>query len=120
MDGEYLETRTVSQTAVKGVHRYATGAGVGRVQGWRRMLQHLPRALIVKESIRPHLVILGNLLGLFVTLEPCLILLMESPTLTLESLCSQILLICSLAIVEGIEKCICLNSLIQPRVIKNG
>jgi hypothetical protein len=45
---------------------------------------HLPGAFIIEEAISPLLKFLCDCLGLFVPLEPCLILLVKAPALVLE------------------------------------
>ena len=54
--------------------------------------------------------LLGDVLGLLVTLEPGLILLMEAPTLVSERLGSEVLLIRPLTVVEKVEESIRVNS----------
>ena len=72
-------------------------------------IRYLPCRLVVEESIRPLLVVFCYRLWLFVSLEPCLILLVESPALRLECFRCQVLLVCTLAIVEGIEESVGLD-----------
>lgn len=78
-----------------------------------------PSALIVKETISALLKLLGDGLRLLVPLEPCLILLVEAPTLTLQRLCRKVLLICPLLVVEGIEQAVSIDPAVQPRVVKD-
>lgn len=63
----------------------------------------LPRALVVEEPVRSLLIVFSDRLWLLMTLKPCLVLLVESPTLRLKCLCRKILLVCTLTVVEGIE-----------------
>ena len=66
----------------------------------------LPCAFVVEESIRSLLVLLCDVFGLFVALEPRLILLVETPTLAFKRLRSKVLLIGPLSIVEGVKQSI--------------
>lgn len=68
-----------------------------------QLICHLPSTLIVEESICALLILFGNLLRLFVSLEPCLILLVKPPTLVLERPSGKPLLIGVLSIVEDVE-----------------
>lgn len=65
---------------------------------------YLPCAFIIEKAICPLLKVLSNGLGLLVSLKPCLVLLMEPPTLVLESLGSHILLGGPLSVVENVEQ----------------
>ena len=64
----------------------------------------IPCALVVKESIGPLLKLLGDSLGLFMALEPSLVLLVETPALVLECLGCEILLIRALLVVEDVKE----------------
>ena len=74
------------------------------------IVQNLPCALVVKETICPLLEFLSNLLGLFMSLEPSLILLVEPPTLVLERARCQILLVGALLVVEDVEEGVGVNA----------
>lgn len=63
----------------------------------------LPGALVVKEPIRPLFVFFRNLLRLLVPLKPRLILLVEPPTLILQSAGREPLLVGILPVVEDVE-----------------
>jgi hypothetical protein len=63
----------------------------------------VPRALIVEEAISALFVVLGDLLGFFVPLEPSLILFVEAPTLVFERAGRQPLLVGVLSIVKNAE-----------------
>lgn len=65
-----------------------------------REKKSLPCALVIEESICPLLVLLRDRFWLFVPLEPCLILLVESPALALECFRRLVLLVCVLTVVE--------------------
>ena len=77
----------------------------------------VPCALVVKEPISPLLVLLRYVLRLFMSLKPCLILFVETPTLGFERLGGKILLIRTLAVIEDIEQRVRINSSIQVRII---
>lgn len=83
-------------------------------------VSNVPCAFIVEEAICSLFVFLSDVLGFFVSLEPGLVLLVEAPTLALQCLCSQELLVSALAVVEGVEQCIRLNSAVQSWVVKHG
>lgn len=59
-------------------------------------------------------------LGLLVPLEPCLVLLVETPALALECLSRQVLLICALLVVEGVEQAVSVNSTVQSGVVEDA
>ena len=79
----------------------------------------VPSALVVEEAIGALLKLLGDILRLLVALEPGLVLLVESPTLTLERFSGEVLLVRALSIVECVEQCIGFDSRIEPRIIKD-
>jgi len=80
---------------------------------------NLPSALIIKEPVSALLELLGDGLGLLVPLEPCLVLLVEAPTLALQRLCREVLLVCPLLVVEGVEQAVGINPAVQSRTIKS-
>ncbi len=47
-------------------------------------MQTIPRAFVIKEAISSLLILLGDRLWFFVPLKPSLVLLVKSPTLTLQ------------------------------------
>lgn len=53
-------------------------------------------------------------------LKPSLVLLMKPPTLILERLSCQILLIAPLLVVEDIEQCVRVDASVKRRVLKDG
>lgn len=81
-----------------------------------------PCAFVVEESVGALLEFFCDVLRLFVTLEPCLVLFVEAPTLVLQRLGGQVLLIRSLTVVEQIEQCIRINpaSIVQSGVVEDG
>lgn len=83
---------------------------------------NLPGTLVIKEPIRPLFELLRDRLGLLMALEPGLVLLVEAPTLVLQCLGSQILLVGALSIIEDIEQGVCIDlpRLVQPRVVEDG
>lgn len=86
----------------------------------KKKKKNIPCTLIVKEPIRPLLEFLGNRLGLLMTLEPRLVLLMESPALVLERLGGQELLVSALSVIKQVEESICVDPprIVQSRVVK--
>src|SRR3954465_11858157 len=68
-----------------------------------RLLALAPSRLVVKVDVRALLVVVGDLLGLFVPLEPRQVLLMVAPALFLQLLRSQVLLVRALLIVKNEE-----------------
>jgi hypothetical protein len=80
----------------------------------------LPCALVVEEPVGPLLIILGDCLWLFMPLEPCLVLLVESPALRLQRFGGKILLKGALLVVEGIEQRVRFYPLVQSWVIEYG
>ena len=79
---------------------------------------NLPRALVIEEAIRALLILLSDVLRFLVSLEPGLILLMKSPTLALEGLRRQVLLVSALSIVERVEQAVGIYSAIQSRIVE--
>jgi len=77
-----------------------------------------PCSLIVEEAIRPLLIFIRDILGLFVALKPCLVLFMESPALLLQRFGRQVLLVRVLPIVEDVEQRIGVYLRIHSRVIE--
>jgi len=65
-----------------------------------------PAALKVKVQIYTLLIFVGNGLWLVCALEPCKILLMESPGLFLQFLRSKVLHVSALAVVKDVEQSI--------------
>ena len=82
-------------------------------------MRNLPCALVIKETICSLLELLRDCFRLLMPLEPGLILLMESPTLILECLGCQVLLISPLFIVKDVEKRIWIYAGIQSRIIED-
>lgn len=82
------------------------------------MLGLLPSGLVVEEPIRALLKFLGDVLRFFVTLEPCLVLLVEPPALAFQRLSCKVLLVCALAIVERVEKRILVYTAVQSVIVK--
>lgn len=80
----------------------------------------LPCALVVKEPVGALLEFLGNILGLFVPLEPRLVLLMEPPALIFQCLGGQILLCRSLLVVKNVKQSVGIYPRIQSGVIEYG
>ena len=78
----------------------------------------LPCAFIVKEPVRPLLVVFCDCFWFFVALEPCLILLVKSPALRLECLRCQVLLVRALAVIEDEEKGVDIYPCVQSRIIE--
>ena len=81
---------------------------------------NLPSALIIKEPVSALLELLGDGLGLLVPLEPCLVLLVEAPTLALQRLCREVLLVCPLLVVEGVEQAVGINPAVQSRIVEDS
>ena len=77
-----------------------------------------PGRLVIKEAIRALLELLGDLLGLLVPLEPRLVLLVEPPTLVLQRLRRQILLIRALLVVEYVKQSIRFYPRVKPGVVE--
>ena len=84
-----------------------------------RLMHDLPSALVVEETIRSLFVLLGNVLGLLMPLEPRLVLLVEPPALALEGLGSQVLLVSPLTVVEGVEQRVCIDSIVESCIVKD-
>lgn len=80
----------------------------------------LPCALVVEEAVRALLKLFRDILGLLVTLEPRLVLLVESPALVLERLGSEVLLRRSLLVVKDVEQSVRVNARVKPGVIEDG
>jgi hypothetical protein len=81
---------------------------------------NIPSALIIKEPVSALLELLGDVLGLLVPLEPCLILLVETPTLALQRLCREVLLVCPLLVVEGVEQAVGIDPAVQSRIVEDS
>ena len=79
-----------------------------------------PSAFVIKETVCALLKLLRDGLGLLVPLEPGLVLLVEAPALALERLCRQVLLICSLLVVEGIEQAVSVYPAVESWIIENA
>src|SRR4051812_14103932 len=90
-----------------------------RMEKSRKGIGCLPRALIVKEPIRSLLIVFSNCFRFFVALEPGLILLVKPPALRFQCFCCKVLLVCTLAVIEGIEESVGLDTGVQARVVKN-
>lgn len=80
----------------------------------------LPSALIIKETICALLELLRDRLGLLVPLEPCLVLLVEAPTLALQRFGRQILLVGTLLVVERVEQAVGVYPAVESRVIEDA
>jgi len=80
----------------------------------------LPSAFVIKETICALLELLCNGLGLLVSLEPCLVLLVEAPALALEGFCRQVLLICPLLVVEGVEQAVGVNPAVKSGIVEDA
>jgi hypothetical protein len=81
---------------------------------------NLPSAFVIKETICALLELLCNGLGLLVPLEPCLVLLVEAPALAFERLGRQVLLVCALLVVEGVEQAVSVNSTVQSGIVEDA
>jgi hypothetical protein len=79
-----------------------------------------PSAFVIKETICALLELLRDGLRLLVPLEPGLVLLVEAPALAFKRLCCQILLICSLLVVEGVEQAVSVYPAVEPGVIEDA
>ena len=86
----------------------------------RVILRDLPSAFVIKETICALLELLCDGLGLFVPLEPCLVLLMEAPALALERLGRQVLLVGSLLVVEGVEQAVGVDPAVQSGIVEDA
>ena len=90
-------------------------------KGWTNQgFRDLPSALVIKETISALLKLLCDGLGLLVSLEPCLVLLVEAPTLTFEGLGRQVLLVGSLLVVEGVEQAVGVDPAVKPGVVEDA
>ena len=87
---------------------------------WSKVARDLPGAFVIKETICALLEFLCDGLRLLVPLEPCLVLLVEAPALALECLSRQVLLICALLVVEGVEQAVSVNSTVQSGVVEDA
>jgi hypothetical protein len=83
------------------------------------LLEVIMNNMKVEVHISTLLIFICRDLGLFMTLKPCVVLLVIPPRLLLQLPCSQILLICPLLVVEGKEENICVQSLPQGWIIYN-
>lgn len=79
---------------------------------------NIPGALVVEETIRSLFILFCDGLWLFVSLEPRLILLVETPTLRLECLGCQVLLISTLSVVEDEKQRVWVEAGVQCRVVE--
>ncbi len=79
----------------------------------------VPCGLVIEKPVGPLLKLLRDILGLFMPLEPRLVLLMKTPALVFQGFGRQILLIRALLVVKDIEKCIRLDTRVQARVIED-
>lgn len=77
----------------------------------------LPCTLVVEESIRSLLVFFCDRLRFLMPLEPCLILLVKPPALTLQRFRSHVLLVSVLAVIKDIEQSIRVYFTVQARVV---
>jgi hypothetical protein len=80
----------------------------------------LPSAFVIKETICALLELLCDGFGLLVPLEPCLVLLVETPALALERLRRQVLLVGSLLVVEGVEQAVGVDPAVEPGIIEDA
>lgn len=80
---------------------------------------NVPRALVVKEAICPLLELVGDALGLLVSLKPGLVLLVESPALVLECFRSKILVGGILLVVEHIEQCVRIDPCVESGIVED-
>ena len=86
----------------------------------RRKGRNSPRALIIKEPIRPLLVLLRHILRLLVPLEPRLVLLVEAPALALQRFGRKELLVGALAVVEAVEERVRVDAAVEAWIVEDA
>lgn len=79
-------------------------------EGYATNKDNSPSGFIIEESVSALFKLLRDILGLFMSLEPGLILLVKPPALILQRLCCQILLISTLFVIKDIEECVGLDT----------
>ena len=79
----------------------------------------IPCALVVKETICSLFEFFRNRFRFLVSLEPRLVLLVKPPTLVLQGLGREVLLICSLLVVEDVKEGVRIDPLVEPRIFEN-
>lgn len=80
----------------------------------------IPCRLVVEKAVRSLFVLLSDVLGLLVPLEPGLVLLVESPGLRFECLGGAVLLKGTLAVVKCVEEGVGIDTAVEPLVVEDG
>lgn len=101
--------------------RFILGKTLVPVQSYlMKFTVNIPSAFVIKETICALLKFLGDCFRLLVSLEPCLVLLVEAPALALQRLRCQVLLICALLVVESIEQAVGVYPAVESGIVEDA
>ena len=101
------------------VHPGGTVSVSGGLVG-KSSVVNIPGAFIIEKAISSLFILFGDVLRLFVPLEPSLVLLVKAPALTLQCLRRKILLICALLVVESVEQAVGIYPAVESGIIEDA